>query len=351
MASMSRDHVVYFVKRPGNGRASFAVVKRTVKPDGKREHSNVVDERIVAVNRSGLNAADKCLQIEALCAELNAAQTKLERGVYVASEANLQMLNEYWDKEYQHRKLEDPKAARNRLVRAVNALGMHALLGDRGKLQKYLDGSLGKEPRKHRAVVAGINQMRQHFGVGESLYPMPLEAPEFKYLTEVDVLAVAKYLSDWHVTLLKVLFGTGLRIGEAFAIRPEHHRDRALNVVKQRDRLEALRPTKTRKQRKTYVLEMARPLIKPWAALELSRNSGEDEFREALQRACRKAFPGDSSKWLTIHELRHSYAVHMLTAKNASISIIAKLLGNSVVVCEKYYLNFTFEDDALAALD
>jgi len=351
MPQMQRAHSVYFLKRPGSGRVSFAIVKRTESSSGKRSNETVVDDRIQALNRSGLTNADKELQLEAIVKELNAAQSKLERGVYVASEANLKHLKDYWDKEYQHRKLQDPKSAWNRLSRAVELLGIHPLLGERGKLQKYVDGRLKAEPRKQRAVVAAINQIRQFLGVTEGLYAVPEESPEFRYLTEADLLKVTKHLSGWHVSLALVLFGTGCRIGEAFAIRPENFRDRALNVFKQRDRDEVTRAPKTRKQRKAYILELARPVMNDWAALELPRESSEVEFRNALGAACKAAFPKDEAKWLTPHELRHSYAVHMLTAKNASISIIAKLLGNSVTVCEKYYLNFTFEDDALAALD
>jgi site-specific recombinase XerD len=53
---------------------------------------------------------------------------------------------------------------------------------------------------------------------------------------------------------------------------------------------------------------------------------------------------------VTVHDLRHSFAVHMLVDHNQSVKRIARLLGNSESVCEKYYLNFVFEDDTLDSL-
>jgi hypothetical protein len=40
----------------------------------------------------------------------------------------------------------------------------------------------------------------------------------------------------------------------------------------------------------------------------------------------------------------HSYAVHLLNS-GVSISLIAKSLGNSVLVCEKYYLTYSLQEE------
>jgi len=50
---------------------------------------------------------------------------------------------------------------------------------------------------------------------------------------------------------------------------------------------------------------------------------------------------------LTVHDLRHSYAVRMMTVFGQRLEIIAKLLGNTIAVCEEYYLNFEQNDDLL----
>jgi lysophospholipase L1-like esterase len=71
------------------------------------------------------------------------------------------------------------------------------------------------------------------------------------------------------------------------------------------------------------------------------------EYSFLIKKAGRITFPKDNEKQnLKTHDCRHSYAVHLLSS-GVSISLIAKSLGNSVLVCEKYYLGYALQEEGI----
>jgi integrase len=346
----SQSHTVHFVKRPGNGRRSFSIIRRIITPSGAKEHTTLKHERLTALNAqlvAGVltrSAAD--LAVDSLCEELNAEAKKRERGVWVASEDNLRLLREYFDKEYARRR-SDKAAALARLKRAIEQLGPHSLLGDANTLQRVVDERFGYSSTVQRKYVAALNQMRKWFGVRERLALDREVPPEFRYVTEKEFDCILKRVDDpVAAALFEFLFSTGMRIGEAFAFPPNHISSQRVLVRRQMLRGGKIAQTKNRKERSTILMGRGVEAAKLWVKQDLSALR-DVVYNRALKKAAMQAFPGDTSKHISVHDMRHSFAVHLVSECEVTVDWVAKLLGDSVTVAERYYLRFKASDENL----
>jgi integrase len=347
----------FFIKRPGNGRASFAIVKRVRPEQGRPVNTTVRSEKLDAVNAAfragtiGLVAAE--MEAKALCESLQKRAEIEFKGAWVASEENLKLLKRYWAEVYERRKIVGKKSAHNRLAHAIDLLGPHSLLLEGAELQRVVDERTRGNPRKQRRVASVLNQMRKHFGISSDRIALekPLR-PKFRYLTRDEfskVMRSAEFARE-AAALYTVLFYSGARLSESFAFRPEHLRRNSLTIASQAHLGgTGERPTKTGRVRRTVLFDEGVEAFHEWTQADTSpfnRTSLSKHFRAA----CKKLFPKRPDKWCSAHDLRHSYAVMCLTEHDISISAIAKLLGNSVTVCETYYLNFIAEDDFISSV-
>lgn len=278
-----------------------------------------------------------------LVSSLNKELQLKAKGAWVASSENQKLLKTYWDKEYAHRKI-DKDAALNRLQRAIDALGPHSLINTpRTKMQEVIDARTKGEPRKQRALVATLNQLRRYFGITEKLSSERKQLPKFNYLTEKQFLNVVSFVEDPIAqALFTILFYSGLRIGEAYALKAHYLKGKVITIRSQIDRSGNERETKTNTSRKTLLLPKAKAAFDVWVECEKPKRG---PMNDILNKACEAA----KLKPVKIHDLRHSFAVMCLVDYEMTIAIVAKMLGNSISVCEDYYLNFLPEDDILLA--
>jgi integrase len=346
----SQAHTIHFIKRPGGGRRSYSIIKRVIAPSGAKEHSTLKNERLDAINAQmiagvlGSAAAD--LAVSNLCEELNAESKKRERGVWVASEDNLRLLKEYFEKEYARRR-SDKESAMRRLRRAIEQLGPHSLLGDANTLQRVVDERFGYSSTVQRKYVAAINQMRKWFGVRDRLALDREVPPEFRYVTEKEFDRILKRVDDpVAAALFEFLFSTGMRIGEAFAFPPNHLSAQRVLVRRQMLRGGKIAQTKNRKERSTILMGRGVEAAKLWMKQDMGALR-DVVFNRVLKRAARQVFPGDDSKHISVHDLRHSFAVHLVSECDVTVDWVAKLLGDSVTVAERYYLRFKASDENL----
>lgn len=365
MRFMEKKHTVYFVKRPSakEKRASFSIwMKHTPAINGKR-YEKYSDERIEALNqnlRSGnIPLETISAEINRICSNLNIEQKKKELGVWVASSDNLVLLEEYWEKEYSDRKIRRPKTAHSRLIWAMSMIGPTPLLGDRKVLQKTVDERCKGNPRRQRRLCAALNQMRRWHGITKDrLRPEKKTRPRFRYHKEKEFLKALSLIDDWRGikastlrALFKVLFYSGVRTGEAFALKPHHLKKRNyLSVLTQIDRFEEECPTKNGKERRTVLFDGGVEAFHIWVEAEEKRDIDRTGLSKLLKAACKKAFPNNPDKWVTPHDLRHSFAVMCLMDYDISIDKISKLLGNTLEVCQNYYLNFVPDDEMLESV-
>ncbi len=70
---------------------------------------------------------------------------------------------------------------------------------------------------------------------------------------------------------------------------------------------------------------------------------------EIIKRASKKTFPNNPQKKITVHDLRHSYAIHILN-QGIFMALVAKALGNSILVCEEHYSDFELSDEGIEAV-
>jgi integrase len=237
----------------------------------------------------------------------------------------------------------------------MNAIGATPLLAEREVLQKVVkersDGNAGRQ----RRLCSKLNQMRRWFGITKDrLKRAKKQRREFRYLTEAEFIAILPHIRECGsvsaeilTALFTLLFYSGARTGEAFAFRPHHLNQNQLKVHTQVDREEKEIETKNGKLRTTYLDPNGLDAFQAWVAFSGKTAVDRNALSRIFKGACKRAFPSDSRKWVTVHDLRHSYAVRCLTVFQLSIEHIAKLLGNTIAVCEEYYLAFVENDDFL----
>jgi integrase/recombinase XerD len=131
-----------------------------------------------------------------------------------------------------------------------------------------------------------------------------------------------------HKTMLSLIYSCGLRCGELIALQPVHI-DSKRNIVfiknakGKKDRIVPLNPK---------ILEMLRDYYKIYkpkeylfegqvAGTQYSEKSLQSILKQALQKA-------GSTKPVTLHWLRHSYATHLLES-GTDLRYIQELLGHN----------------------
>ena len=357
----------FFIKRPDEkGRASFSINERTRVLGQKPKNDKVIHEGVAAVNKAfkaGVIDYDSAnYQVEQILKALQDEHNKKNGISFKVSDSNMKLLTQYWDTEYDDRKIKRPDSARHRLEWGLAQIGNSPLLGDRKSLQRVVDDVSKGDRRRQRRICSVLNQVRKFFGITQRLRLEKKTFPEFKYLTEdefrqvlpvVHVGSSSKVSAETYRLLFKLLFGSGARTGEAFALRKDslNPKNNALMILTQLERGEIESETKNGRMRAAYLMDIGLEAFDHWAKSSDRKYIHRHSIARIFKRACKIAFPYDPSKWITAHDLRHSYAVMMLTKHDVSISQIAKVLGNSVSVCEEYYLRFQANDDLIDSID
>lgn len=341
----------FCVIHPTNGRTKFAIEKRT-KGAG-----------IKAVDHSTLDAINEAFRkgtVSRETAHKNVLdlreQLYKEAGAYSAvvhNSDNRRVADEYWRKEYGHRELVDPATARYEIDRAVEAMGMLSLLSATGEEIQNALKALKLGSNKHRRVVAKLYALLAFAGRGDVRIwrPKP-EKKSVRFLTEAEYARVRKYLpSEVIQTLHDVAFYTGGRIGELFAMEPEHfsEKNQEIRVKTQIDRKSAERATKNRRERTAIVFEDGVEPLKKWFQVKRDIDMRTRRGMAAITRAaCQAAFPSSPRKHLVFHDLRHCYAV-MLREVGLTTEDVADLIGDSLIVAKEHYSGFG-ESDAIMGL-
>lgn len=352
----NRPRINFILKKPDDRRRTFQVLKRTVREGQKPTHEAVDNERIRAINASLLNgiqdAATCEIQVREIMAELQAIERRhIPRIVH--NEENARILEAYWEREYASRNLSDPQAARNRLFRSVEAVGSLSLFSaSRESLQKAVDKKY--RDNRQRDIIAALNQILRSIGRPIELVKRKEIVSDVHYLTPEEFADAQSYVENPIDRLLQsVGFHTGLRIGEIFALTPEGVQGAQFFTQFQIDRQLDKRATKrgSAKRRKIYVLPGGEALVREWARLPMREKLKyrSRKHAEVLKAACVKAFPDQTDKHIVFHDLRHSYAV-FLVSRGVSISQVAQCLNNSAAVCERYYSGFVLKDETIESI-
>lgn len=357
--------VAFILKRPSekDGRRTFQIQKRipdSVSP-GKFTYEKIRDSRLASLNKEYLASPERfdsfVQQAKALIKDLYKQERVANReGVPVFHAANAKVLERFWTHYLRtRRRAVDPATARHEYRRAIEAVGNLPLTTTSVEdllveINRKLSGN------KQRRVIMRLRTVLRFLGRAESdakRLVLDVESEVLvRYLAPDEYNRVRALVPDEDVRLLfDCLYHSGMRVGELFAARPEHLRGNTLHVLQQVDRGGLRRTTKNKKARKAFVFDEGVDALRAWFALDAGTKGDIRRTRlaEKFRSACRRVFPRDREKELTAHDLRHCYAIRLLRA-GVSIDLIAKSIGDSVVVANKHYLGFSLHDDAVEAI-
>lgn len=347
----SETRTNFYHQKPGKGRKSFIILRLDVK-NGIKKTKKVKSEALDAVNAaylSGTKPLDTCtLLVKEIIQNLYTELERLHPKV-VHNSANRVLFEKFWATEYQSRDLVDPTSAKNDFKRAIEAVGELSLYtATAADLQnKVAENVSGNAQRR---VVTNLNALLEFIGRDIQLRKNKKKKAAVKHLSLKDFQKILSYIEDPDVRLLtESAFGCGGRTGELFAIRPERIRSAFVMLHTQIDRELEDRETKNRIERKAFIIPEFRKSLATWAAVENKEQYRNIKLAEVVKAACKKAFPTDSSKYITFHDLRHSYAIHLLS-KEVTLDLVSQSLGNSIIVCQEYYAGFVLTDEGIESI-
>ena len=165
----------------------------------------------------------------------------------------------------------------------------------------------------------------------------PKRLPEVRSPEEV-ARFLAAVVGECPRLLLRLLYATGLRIGEGLQVRPQDLEDaRGLLRVMGKGRKERLVPLPAAlvAELKAYAREQK---AGPW--LFAGKDRGQPIHAATVQKACKRAYQRAGLPRFTPHTLRHCYATHLLEA-GIDTRIIQSLLGHPRVGTTSIYTHVT----------
>lgn len=348
--------VQFLLKVPKPGvRGTFAITRRTISPGKRVTNETLALESLATINasyRSKHQSFETCLiQAKDVVAQLY-EDYRSTLPIIPRNNENKQFLKRYWAEEYADRDLVSHEAAKNRLQRAIEALGHVPLFSaSREEMQREIDQKFSGN--KQRAVVATLNQLLRYIKREVKLRRQRADVLEVRYLSDKDFERIIPMIEDREVRLLHIVaFATGARMGEAFAMTPSDISNNSVYIATQIDRSRKRRETKNRVKRRCPILRQWMTEVVEWASLPLEqklriRNKTITRLTKSL---CAKAFPDQPNKHCRFHDLRHSYAIYLIS-KGINLTLVSKALGDSIVVAEKFYSGFVLTPESLELIN
>jgi integrase len=357
MAKKAVKSVRYSIKRPMGHRRTFGVMKDTIFLNRERLQEVVEDSRLDALNnnlRMGVIDADaaymelKGTLIPTLKKETG--QKLREEMIDQVSENNRKVFLAFWQDKYKDGDLKHEASTRNDLLATLRAIDPHSITtATKDELRTVL---APLPPHQQRRYVVRVNQLLEFLGRGFSLTKKPRDSLEVGYITWDELQEILPHIFSEEVRHLAVaLYGTGVRIGEAFApgftrLKPNG----TIFIGKQMRVTGDISDPKNGKPHHTVLLPEAKESYKAWCAVPGERKA---ELRQAAIKqiiaASKKAFPRDKSKQISAHDLRHSYAIHWL-GLGASLSQIANALGDTIATVQLHYTGYVMTDEQVEGM-
>lgn len=319
---------MYF-KKPSGIRKSYAVID----DNGK----TLKDPRIDAINqalRDGV-ARDECeARLRALIASFK------PKNVLTLSHVNVRLARERYKAGMKRRpNRARPKDYERRLLRAAEAMGNVSLLE---ASQDEIEDALIRvqQPGTRYHVLGGVNELLAQAQRPFRLFnPPPVRIEEISFIRMNAFLSQIKQLPDQFQLVLGALFATGCRWGE---LPRAHITGNKADIKTQITRYGTIGPTKNKKARTAPILPPLNKFALTYAKLspENKKHIRMNSYKQ-IRKACMETLG------LRLHDLRHSYAVEW-GAVGATLSDIAKYIGDTEEVCRRRYMNYLLEDDEIA---
>lgn len=265
------------------------------------------------------------------------------------SAINQKLFNKFWEKIYTVRYLSDENSPKYSILKAIRLIEPLSLqTASASQLQNKLKSSGATIPEIRRAT-DNLNQILRFLNRDFRLNKPNAPYAKVQYLTEKEFQKVLKGISEPDLKdFATALFSTGMRLSEALAVQEKDYRNGIINVDKQLTKAGEIKAPKREKIGRSVVLSLGTKAVQKWVKIQ-----DKDQYRaklyDVLMDASMKAFPDDSSKWISPHDLRHSHAIHLLSL-GANLTQVALNLRNRIDVCQKYYTGFEHSDSTLESL-
>ncbi|MGE3684412.1 MAG: tyrosine-type recombinase/integrase [Bdellovibrionales bacterium] len=363
-------NVRYFLRlpdrEPGKGkRCSFGITKRWTSPNGRS-----TNEAYYCSELDAINSQFKKSVTDFSVAEKNARAlvTRLNREVGAVCPAdafnsdNEKIFQDYWEKEYAHRDLVDPRGAYNSIMRAVRALGNVSLLSAaRHELQKQINQELSGN--NQRRAVERINKLLKHIQREIKLTKSKVVHEPVKFLTRDEFELVLTHIQHKGLKLLaQVAFYTGMRQGEAMAGKANdfqmdseipqvyvHRQVRCPRLDLKGQLIKSTLAVPKSKKRGAYIFVEGVAAVREWLSTAEGFDLTRTHASKLLKEACIRAFPDNPEKWMAFNGLRHSYA-KSLFENGVNMGYVAKCLGNTEKVCQEYYSGWEHTPNSMKLL-
>jgi integrase len=374
--------VNFTIRRPrdnGSGRGSFHFRKEVRFHDAKPEQkafkfppkNGKPDDRLDKINeayhQSKIDYETANKMAEALREQLYKEHGLVKTKVF--SEVNYKALNDFFTAKYSSRKTKDRDGAFNDYRRAIDSIG---LLSIHIATAQQIEDALKEIPNnKQRRLISRLTRILKFIGRDLELQKDKKSTVEIRYLTEKEFPDLMKSVPNVdHLRLVySLMFHSGCRLGEIFALDNDDYKNGILNVNKQMLRpyqamkrklfkmvdgkkvLDLIQPTKNEQKRRVVVFPEFEGFFEEWCKVDLDKRK---EFRtlrfaEILRTACEKQFPNRPIKHCVAHDLRHSFAIRNLH-QDVNLTYVAQQLGNRIEVCQEYYTGYTLNDETIEIL-
>lgn len=313
----------------------------------KGRYETVRHADLDAINRElrhGLSIERGRMLVETLKERLEQEEAKAKPVSWLPE--NIQIAEAFISDELGPKQNKRPKAARDRVLWAVKQMGAVPIISS---TKTQIVAALAPlHTNARRRALAVINSILKYRGIALRV-PLPRrEKQEIDYMTLDELLRVIEALAkpEWS-TLAGAAFATGARYGELFAMEARDLRNNGAHIHIGWQRLKdwSKVPTKNDKEGTAFVIPEFRSHLANWLAIdadtkkEMRRKELPGEyFREACEKILGRS--------LTFHNLRHSYAHHMLNS-GADLIKLKKWMRDRMSTIEDYYLKWVQDDSEL----
>ena len=199
-----------------------------------------------------------------------------------------------------------------------------------------------------RAVVRKLNKKGVKMGTAAEDIKVPKrEKRQITYLSENEVNEFIEVIGRGrrgyckenrlrNIAIVRVLYSSGIRVGELCALNKKSIRNREFCVI-----------GKSKEPRICFISEEAQNALEAYLearndhnpALFISHETGERIRVQTVQRIFREACKKSDFDGVHPHTMRHSFATRMLE-KNVDIFYIGQFLGHESLDTTKHYLHF-----------
>lgn len=385
----------YYLRKPSrNNRLRTISISKQTEKNGKRVFEKFEEPRLATINARLLAheiSLIKAIELaQEIVAQLNAdAPLAVEKEEVVIHNAdNLKIYEAIWAKDYKFRDIVSARARMSEFANLFSLLGTRSIHTIRWEeLQDLVNKTAGENPAKQRRLVGVANQiikfLKDNSLGAQNLRPLKKKklprSTEVNHLTEEEFRKVLSHIRSRELRALYAMaFATGGRLGELLNITADKiSKDKEGNtvvliegqivrteenvtsdsapmriksVITVRDVLKNTnRKSNKNLTRKVGLLPLGEEYLKDWLAISHERRieiRAANSYNKPLMAACRKLFPDNPIKHCTVHDLRHSYGIALLS-EGFSIDDVAMSLGDSVAVVQQFYTGFVHSERSL----